>query len=130
MKVCILGNTWLKGYKHKTYSWFVLTTRDGLIRNGIIPLEINYKTHTINQIKEKLTNYKPDYVFTHLTFHYIHNTSKMLEMFSYLYKKHNIKFIHTCSDARWEDRYMGNISDSFFTAFVGTYPMVENCSKV
>lgn len=89
---------------------------------------IDYKSNSIDSIKRKILEYGTSYCFTHLTFHNnAHKTEDMLQLFSDIYKKYNIRFIHTCNDARIEDRYMSDVSDSFYAAFVGTYDMVNNC---
>jgi hypothetical protein len=122
MKTVLLGNTRLD------YSWFIKTYREGLQLNGCEVKEIDYKTTAIESIKQQLIDYKPYAVFTHLTFHHFHDTTRMMEMFSQLYREHDIKFIHTCNDARSVDRLMIDVSNVFHAAFVGTHTMVENCS--
>lgn len=124
MKAVILGNTKLN------YSWFVLTYRQGLRRNGVETWDIDYKSNAISNIKQMLLQIKPDFVFTHLTFHqHINPLHNVLQMFKDVKNKTGTKFIHTCNDARREDRYMGDISDVFYASLVGTHDMVENCSK-
>ena len=132
MKVVILGNTTnpITQKPNDPYSWFVKSFRDGFNHNNIECKLINYRKTGLLNIKRQLISYKPQYVFTHLSFH--NNTypiEQMLQTFSELNKVHNIKFIHTCSDARRVDRYMGNLSESFHCALVGTYPLVENGRK-
>ena len=130
MKISILGNTTnpITKQPNDPYSWFVLTHKQGFELNGHQVQLIDYRSNRINSIRNQLVRYKPHYVFTHLTFHNdVHKTSNILQLFSDLYKKHNIKFIHTCNDARTEDRYMKDLSHSFYAAFVGTYDMMNNC---
>jgi len=125
MKAIILGNTKLN------YSWFVLTFRQGLELNGVQTLDIDYKSTPLDKIRKKILNFKPDLIFTHLSFHtHIHPVNKVLNFFNDIKKKIDVKIVHTCGDARTKDRYMGDISKAFDIAFVSTYPMVENCSKV
>ncbi|MFW6002722.1 MAG: hypothetical protein ACOCQD_05215 [archaeon] len=82
----------------------------------------------MKKIREQILQFKPNYVFTHLTFHdTIHKRDNVLQMFSELYKRYDIKFIHTCNDARTVDRYMNDISNCIYTSLVGSYDMVENC---
>lgn len=121
MKVCILGNTNLN------YSWFVLTYRQGLKRNGCEVHEVDYKSQSLASIRDQLVSMKPKYVFTHLTFHQsINNLSSILQMYKEVTKKVGTKFVHTCNDARVVDRYMGDISDVIYMAFVGTLELVQN----
>lgn len=129
MKVCILGNTTLPGYKHGPYSWFVLTHLDGLKHNDIETHTFNYKQHTIKEIKEYLLRLKADYVLTHLTFHNFKPTESVLQMFREVNKKVGTKFIHTCNDARNVDRYRKDISGAIYMAFVGSYGMVKSGKK-
>lgn len=131
MKVCILGNTNnpVTGKPNDPYSWFVKTYQQGLQLNEIDPLLIDYKSQSLFKTKRDLSIYKPDWCFTHLSFHKIYSTDRVLETFSELYKKYNIKFIHTCSDARKEDRYMGNLSNSFYAAFVGNKELLTNAKN-
>jgi hypothetical protein len=125
MKAVILGNTKLN------YSWFVLTHRQGLKLNGAELFEIDYKSNPLLNIKQILLSIKADYVFTHLTFHaHINSIENVLQMQKEVNKKVGTKFIHTCNDARKEDRYMSDISDAFYMAFVGTHDMKKNCEKV
>ena len=120
----ILGNTKLN------YSWFVLTYKQGLELNGVKVIGIDYKTNTLAKIKDKILKIKPDAIFTHLSFHpHIHNPATMLQFFRDIKSKINTKVIHTCNDARTHDRYMSDLRGSFDYAFVGTYPMVSNCSE-
>lgn len=124
-KAVILGNTKLN------YSWFVKTYRQGLKLNGIETFDIDYKSRSMGSIKKRIMEIKPDVVFTHLSFHNnAHRPSDCMNMFSDLRKSIGVKVVHTCNDARIKDRFMGDISGAFDIAFVGTYPMVENCSKV
>lgn len=121
-KAVILGNTRL------SYSWFVLTHRQGLKLNGWDVLEIDYKSTPLNEIKKKILDYKPNVIFTHLSFHsHIHSTTTILNFFKDIKNKINVKIIHTVNDARIKDRFMGDIRGSFDAAFVGTYPMVNGC---
>jgi hypothetical protein len=120
-KAVILGNTALN------YSWFVLTYRQGLLRNGWDVTDIDYKSQSLQNIKGQLLTLKPKYVFTHLTFHQsVHNLSNVLNMYREVTQKVGTKFVHTCNDARREDRYMGDVSDVIYMAFVGTLDLVHN----
>lgn len=124
MKCVILGNTKLN------YSWFVLTYRQGLKLNGIETRDIDYKSNKLGVIKNKLLEYKPEYVFTHLSFHaQVNPISKVLQMYEDVYKQVGTKFIHTLNDARRHDRYMEDISHAFHCAFVGNYEVLENAQK-
>lgn len=123
MKAVILGNTKLN------YSWFVLTFRQGLKLNGVEVKEIDYKSTSLAQIKNKILDIKPDLIFTHLSFHsHIYPTPSVLQLFKELKNKIDVKIIHTCNDARKKDRYMGDLRGSFDAALVGTYSMVTNCT--
>jgi len=118
----ILGNT------NMGYSWFYLTYKQGLQRNGYTVTDIDYKTNSLDGIRGQLVSLKPRYVFTHLTFHQnINNIGSVLQMYRDVTKKTGTKFVHTCNDARVEDRFMGDLSDVIYMAFVGTLDMLYNC---
>lgn len=119
----ILGNTKLN------YSWFVLTYRQGLKLNGYEVFEIDYKTANPDKIFKKLSNIKPKYVFTHLTFHSIYPVDKMLDMFEDLRKRYDIKFIHTLGDAREEPRYNKDISSAFDVALINQTKSLKKFEK-
>ena len=124
LKAVILGNTKLN------YSWFVLTYRQGLELNGVQVLEIDYKSTPLHTVKKMLLDYKPDFIFTHLSFHsHIHPINTILNFFKDIKSKITTKVIHTCGDARKVDRYMGDLNGVFDAAFVSTFPMVITCSK-
>lgn len=124
-KAVILGNTNLG------YSWFCLTFTQGLKLNGIEVKKIDYKSTPLNEIKNKILSYKPDIVFTHLSFHSnIYPTNIVLNLFKNIKNSlPDLKIIHTCNDARTHDRYMEDLRGSFDAAFVGSYPLVDNCQK-
>ena len=123
-KAVIIGNTKLN------YSWFVKTFRQGLKLNDVDVLEIDYKSTSLANIKHILLNDKPDFIFTHLSFHaHIHPINTILQFFKDIKNKIDVKIVHTCQDARTHDRYMGDLRGSFDLALVGTYPMVFNCRK-
>ncbi len=124
-KAIILGNTNLN------YSWFVLTFTQGLMLNDVAVVKIDYKSTPLDVIKKRILDYKPDVIFTHLSFHaHIHPTNKILNFFNDIKSKIDVKIVHTCNDARTKDRYMGDLRGSFDVALVGTYPMVDNCRDV
>ena len=132
MKIVILGNTNnpVTGKAEDPYSWFVLTYRDGFLRNGHEVLLIDYRSNSLSNIKSKIASFKPNFVFTHLTFHNTtHSTKNTLELFRSLNKRFGTKFIHVCGDARTQDRYMGDISDYFYACLVNNYELLENGSK-
>jgi hypothetical protein len=121
MRVVLLGNTALN------YSWFILTYRQGLQRNGCEVRDMDYKSQSLLNIRDQLISYKPDYVFTHLTFHQsVNNLASVLGMYRDVTNRVGTKFVHTCNDARHEDRYMGDISDVIYMAFVGTLDLVQS----
>lgn len=123
-KAVILGNTKLK------YSWYVLTHKQGLKLNGWDVLEIDYKSNSLQTIKKRILDYKPNVIFTHLSFHsHIYLTNTILNFFKDIKSKINVRVVHSCNDARTNDRYMGDIRGVFDVAFVGTYPMVRNCQN-
>lgn len=124
MKAVILGNTKLN------YSWFVKTYRQGLRRNDVDVYGIDYKSNPLMVVKQQLLDIKPDMVFTHLTFHaHINPIESVLQMYREVHKKVGTIFCHTCNDARWHDRYMGSVEGAYQVAFVGSYPLAENCQK-
>jgi hypothetical protein len=124
MKATILGNTNLN------YSWFVLTYKQGLELLGYEVDCIDYKSNTLANIKNRLISTKPDYCFTHLTFHgHINPIDLVLQMYADVNKKVGTKFIHTLNDARHKDRYMNDISHAFHTAFVGNNACLDPCRK-
>jgi hypothetical protein len=121
MKAVILGNTKLN------YSWFVLSYREGLKSNGVEVYDVDYKSNSLNGIKQVLIDIKPDYVFTHLTFHTsVNPTGRVLQMYRDVTTACGAKFIHTLNDARTEDRYMGDISNAIHMAFVGNTKVLHN----
>jgi len=121
MRAVILGNTKLN------YSWFVLTYRQGLQSNGVEVFDVDYKSNSLGGIKQQLIDIKPDYVFTHLTFHTsVNPTGKVLQMYRDVTQACGAKFIHTCNDARGIDRYMGDISNVIHMAFVGNTELLQN----
>lgn len=124
-KAVILGNTKLG------YSWFYLTYKQGLELNGVKTFDIDYKSNALGSIKQKILQIKPDYIFTHLSFHqHINPTPTIMNFFKDIKSKITTKVVHTCGDARTHDRYMGDLRGVFDVAFVGTYPMVKNCTPV
>jgi spore maturation protein CgeB len=124
MKAVIIGNTNLG------YSWFVLTFTQGLMLNGVDVRHIDYKSTPLQQIKKKLLNFKPDIIFTHLSFHqHIHPTDRVLNFFKDIKKHIDVKVVHSCNDARTHDRYMGDLRGIFDIALVGSYPLVKNCTE-
>ena len=124
MRAVIIGNTRLN------YSWFCLTHRQGLKLNGWEVLEIDYKSNSLQTIKKRIIDYKPNVVYTHLSFHSnINSVNDVLQMFKEIKNKIEVKIVHSCGDARTHDRYMGDLRGCFDIAFVGTYPMVRNCQK-
>jgi len=127
MKITILGNTNNPVTKtpNEPYSWFVKTHLDGFRRNDIDVQMIDHKSNCIEVIRDKLIRYKPSYCFEHLAFHQHHDKYRLFQMFSEINKKMGTKFIHTCSDARNEDRYSDDLSNIYHSAFVGTHGMKE-----
>jgi hypothetical protein len=118
----ILGNTNLG------YSWFYKTYRQGLQYNNHDVIDIDYKSNSLAAIKEKLITISPEFCFTHLSFHaQVNPIPKVLQMYSDVHKKVGTRFIHTCNDARNEDRYMGDLRHAFSAAFVGSISMLQNC---
>jgi len=121
-KAIIIGNTNLG------YSWFVLTHKQGLKLNDVSVFEIDYKSTSLSTISKNILQLKPNYIFTHLSFHsHIHPTDRILQFFRDIKNKIDVKVVHTCQDARTHDRYMGDLRGAFDAAFVGTYAMVANC---
>jgi len=121
LKVVLLGNTKLG------YSWFILTHRQGLQMNEVEVIDLDYKSHSLQQIKKFILDVKPDYVFDHMSMHESVNTiSNVLTTFKEI-ANHGIKIVHFCHDARTYDRYMGNLQGIFHMGFVGTHEMVNNC---
>jgi hypothetical protein len=66
---------------------------------------------------------KFDFVFTHLTFHRFKKTDDVLTLFNDVKNEVGTKFIHTSGDAKSVDRYMNDISNVFYMAFVNTIPL-------
>ena len=123
-KAVILGNTNLG------YSWFYLTYKQGLELNGVKTFDIDYKSNALGTIKQRILQIKPDYIFTHLSFHnHINPTPTILNFFRDIKSKIPTKVVHTCNDARTHDRYMGDLRGAFDAAFVGSFPMEINCNK-
>lgn len=124
MKIGILGNVNLG------YSWFYLTHKQGIERNGYELFELDYRSHNLRSLKQTLINAKCDIVYTHLTFHAsINPIGLVLQMYREVNKAVGTKFIHTLNDARKSDRYMGDISDFVYMAFVGNRDCLDVCRK-
>jgi len=132
MKIVILGNTNnpITRKKDDPYSWFVLTFNQGSKLLGHDVFMIDYRSTPIDIIKQKLYDIKPDIMFTHLTFHLgIKPLDVIMQLYSDIKKKCGTKVIHITMDARKDDRYMDDLSDSFYMAFVGNYEMLERGRK-
>jgi len=126
-KAVILGNTKSPMGRPEPYSWFVLTYTQGLKLNGYEVVYLDYKSHSLKQIKEKLISLKIPLIFTHLSFHFnLRPVEQVLQMQRDVTRAIGAKFIHVTMDARQNDRYMGDVSDAFHMAFVGNYEMLEN----
>jgi len=124
IKIGILGNVNLG------YSWFYLTHKQGIEKNGHELFELDYKSNSLQVLKQKLIAAKCDIVYTHLTFHAsVYPTASVLQMYRDVNKVVDTKFIHTLNDARKQDRYMEDLSDSMFMAFVGNRDCLESCRK-
>jgi hypothetical protein len=129
-KVVILGNVKSPMGRPEPYSWFVLTYTQGLKMNGVDVHYLDWKTNSIQQVKEKLISMKPDVVFTHLSFHFnLKPTAKVLQMQKEVKNAIGCKFVHVTMDARSNDRYMGDVRGAFDIAFVGNFEMLENGRK-
>lgn len=123
-KVVILGNTNLG------YSWFVLTTHQGCVLNGCDVANIDFKSNSLSDIRDTIIRLNPDIVFTHLSFHgNKHPVGNTLQMYKDVKKKIDVKFIHTLGDARKQDRYMGDVSDIFHSAFVSNLDCIDICKN-
>lgn len=122
-KICILGNT--GNNPHTAYSWFVKTTAQGFSLLGHEVIGFDYKSHTIEEIKDFLFNKDIDILFTHLTMHKHHDKFKMMEIFDNLRSLKDIIIIHTMQDARHEPRYADDISHAFDLALVGQTENIE-----
>lgn len=121
----IYGNT------KNNYSWFVLTHRQGLLLNNYDVLEIDSKITPIERARDILISKKPRYIFTHLTFHNQgQQLNRLLSMYHEVTRKAGSKWVHTCNDARKEDRAKIPLYTVFFAAFVGSRDMVTNGRKV
>lgn len=126
-KIVILGNT--GNNIDKAYSWFCLTLSQGLKLNGHEVVGFDYKSHSIEQIRDFLFDYKPDILFTHLTMHGHHDKFTMMEVFDNLRSLFGTIIIHTLSDARTEPRYSGDISHAFDMALISTYKNINKFQK-
>lgn len=123
LRIVLLGNTRLN------YSWFILTHRQGLQLNGVDVIDLDYKSHSLQQIKKFILDVKPNYVFDHMSFHEsVNPIGKVLTTFKEI-ANHDIKIIHFVNDARTHDRYMGNLQGIYYMGFAGTHEMVVNCQK-
>jgi len=128
LKICILGNTGSDPVN--AYSWFVRTTADGMKRNGHEVVGLDWKSNTTKYIMTFLDMYKPDVLFTHMTFHAHHPVQQMLEFFKDLRKKYGTVMIHTLQDARSMPRYNNDLSESFDLALVGQTKNLEKFSNI
>jgi len=131
MKYVILGNTNnpITKTPDQPYSWFVKTFWQGLVLNGHTVKLIDYKTNSLEKIKNEIINFKPSAVFTHLTFHKFKDTEQVMDMFKYITNTIETKFVHTVGDARTHDRYMKDISHAFHLALVSNHVIKTNAEK-
>lgn len=129
-KAVILGNTKSPMGRPEPYSWFVLTYHQGLVLNGVEVHFVDWKSNSLQQVKQKIISINPEVVFTHLSFHFnLRPTAQVLQMQRDVMNAIGCKFIHVTMDARKQDRYMGDISDAFHMAFCGNFEMMENGKK-
>jgi len=126
-KIVILGNTGNNPFD--AYSWFVRTTAQGFYLNGHEVVGFDYKSHSIEQIRDFLFDYKPNILFTHLTFHNKHDKFTIMDIFNNLRSLIGTIVIHTLSDARTEPRYNGDISHAFDMALISTYKNIDKFQK-
>lgn len=119
-KAVIHGNTRLN------YSWFYLTTKQGLELNGYNVKSIDFKTTPLDKVEEKLFEIEPDILFTHLSFHGHQPIEEILGIYENLREYCGTKIIHTLGDARPSARFDGNISYSFDIALVN---QIKNLNK-
>lgn len=127
LKILIIGNT--DRDPVRAYSWFVRSTSDGLRRNGHEVIGLDWKTNNLKTMVACLDLYKPDIIFTHMTFSGHHNINNVLQIFEDERKNGTI-IIHTLQDARNEPRYNGNISNAFDLALIGQTKNLEKFSKI
>ena len=128
LRICILGNT---GDNPLTaYSWFVRTTSDGMLRNGHEVVGVDWRSHTIDEIVATLLLYKPDILFTHMTFHGQHPIDNTLELFENMRRNYDTVIIHTLQDARNVPRYSGDINSSFDLALMGQTKNLKKFSRI
>jgi len=123
MKIIILGNT--GNNINNAYSWFVKTTYEGFTLNGHNVIGVDWKKNSLDTIKEIVYDFKPNIIFTHLTFHHHKKLPDVFQLFRD-FKSKGIKMIHTLSDARDEPRYDGDLREVFDFAFVS---QLENLDK-
>lgn len=126
-KICILGNTGKN--INQAYSWFVKTTYQGMVLNGHEAVGFDYKSHSIEQIRDFLFDYSPDILFTHLTMHRHHDKFDIMEIFDELRSLIGTTIIHAMQDARPEPRYNGDISHAFDMALVAQTENIEKFQK-
>lgn len=126
-KICILGNTGKN--INQAYSWFVKTAAEGMRLNGHEVVGFDYKSHSIEQIRDFLFDCEADIIFTHLTMHQHHNKYDMMEIFDELRSLTGTIIIHTMQDARSEPRYTGDISHAFDLALVAQTENIEKFQK-
>jgi len=127
LKIMIIGNT--DKDPVNAYSWFVRTTTDGMRRNGHEVVGMDWKTNRIDTITQSLDLYKPDIVFTHMSFSGHRPIEKILQVFEDMRKKNTI-MIHTMQDARNIPRYGNDLSNSFDLALIGQTKNLEKFSKI
>jgi hypothetical protein len=111
-KALIIGNTALN------YSWFVKTFTQGLTLNDVTVYHVDYKSTPLDKLRWEILKIRPDYIFTHLSFHsHIHPTTTIMNFFKDIKSEISVKVIHTCQDARTKDRYMGDLMNNCSKAF-------------
>ena len=127
LKILIIGNTDTDPVQ--AYSWFVRSTADGLRRNGHEVVGLDWKTNTTEVLVAGIDIYKPDVIFTHMSFSGHHPVNKILQVYEDIRKKGTI-IIHTLQDARNVPRYNGDLSNSFDLALIGQTKNLDKFSEI
>jgi hypothetical protein len=120
MKILIHGNVKLQ------YSWFVLTFQQGFRLLGHDVYGIDFRSTPLDDAKKQILSINPDIIFTHLSFHPIYPSDKILQFYKDIKNHINTTVIHVLADARHEPRYNKSIKGSFDMALVS---QTENLEK-
>lgn len=130
MKILVIGNTGID--IARAYSWFVKNVYEGVSILGHEVRGIDFHSISTDVLRNKIYEYKPEIIFTHLTFHKkgLQRLSEILELYGKARKKFGCKIVHYLFDGRSTPRYYGDISHAFDCAFVSQTESISKLSQI